>query len=272
LFPSGAIGDDRAPRRRRKLPSMKFGKYWERLQGCQPDGEPRVYGLVELALARVFPPRCLLCLDPGQPPVLDLCSGCEADLARDVPACTGCARLLPQPDVFLCGDCLRSPRVFDAAFAAYRYQHPLDWLVQRMKYGGDIAAARVLGTLLGRRLRAGHALHVEALVPVPLHRAREADRGFNQAIEIARAAGREVALPVVYPVARRRATTEQAGLDALTRRHNLRGAFELLRPLAQRRVAIVDDVMTTGSTVEELARVLKAGGARWVEAWAVARA
>lgn len=252
---------------------MKIGKYWERLRDCQPDGRPQVYGLVDLALARVFPPRCLLCLDAGQPPALDLCRECEADLARDLPSCTGCARPLPQADTFLCGDCLRAPRHFDAAFAAYRYEHPLDWLVRRMKYGGDIATARVLGTLLGRRLATSHALHVEALVPVPLHRAREADRGFNQAIEIARAAGREVALPVVWDACRRRrATIEQAGLDADARRHNLRGAFDLVRPLRHRRFAIVDDVMTTGSTVEELARVLKQGGAEWVEAWAVARA
>jgi len=252
---------------------MKIGKYWERLTGCQPDGRPQVYGLVDLTLARLFPPRCLLCLDAGQPPALDLCRECEADLARDLPSCTGCARPLPQPDTFLCGDCLRAPRHFDAAFAAYRYEHPLDWLVRRMKYGGDIATARVLGTLLGRRLAAGHALHVEALVPVPLHRAREADRGFNQAIEIAQAAGREVMLPVVWDACRRRrATVEQAGLDADARRHNLRGAFDLVRPLRHHRVAIVDDVMTTGSTVEELARVLKQGGAEWVEVWAVARA
>jgi len=180
---------------------------------------------------------------------------------------------LPRPEAFLCGDCLSRPREFDAAFAAYRYEHPVDWLVRRMKYGGDIAAARVLGTLLGRRLHAGHAVHVEALVPVPLHRAREAQRGFNQAIEIARFAAREVGLPVVSNVGRRwRDTTSQAGLDAGGRRENLRGAFDLVRPLRHRRLAIVDDVLTTGSTAEEFARVLKQAGAEWVEVWAVARA
>lgn len=252
---------------------MVRANYWERLFRCQPGRDRQVYGLVDLALARFFPPRCLLCLDAGQPPALDLCRSCEADLARDLPACTGCALPLPQPDAFLCGDCLQRPRIFDAAFAAYRYEHPLDWLVRRMKYGGDIAAARVLGTLLGRRAQAGHAIHVEALVPVPLHRARESRRGFNQAMEIARFAGRELGLPVVYDAARRcRATVEQAGLDAAQRRGNLRGAFDLLRPLGETRLAIVDDVLTTGSTVEELARVLKAGGAEWVEVWTVARA
>ena len=252
---------------------MTSGKYWERLFGCQPGTGLRVYGLYDLVLARIFPPRCLLCLDAGQPPALDLCRDCEAELLRDLPACTGCAMPLPQPDRFLCGSCLQAPRDFDAAFAAFLYEHPLDWIVRRMKYGGDIAAARVLGTLLGRRALAAHAIHVQALVPVPLHRGREARRGFNQAMEIARAAATELELPVVYDAARRiRATAGQAGLDAAARRRNLRGAFELARPLGFSRVAIVDDVLTTGSTVEELARALKAGGAEWVEVWAVARA
>jgi len=248
-------------------------KYWEGLFGCQPEGVSRVYGWYDRLLARVFPPRCLLCLDAGQPPALDLCAGCEGDLARDLPSCTGCALPLPRPDAFLCSDCLVRPRDFDAAFAAYRYEHPLDWMVRRMKYGRDIATARMLGTLLGRRVHSGHVVHVEALVPVPLHRGREARRGFNQAMEIARAAGRELQLPVIYDAGRRRrATPEQVGLDAAERRRNLHGAFELVQPLRQKRVAIVDDVLTTGSTVEELARVLKAGGAEWVEVWAVARA
>ena len=218
---------------------MTSGKYWERIFGCQPEGAPKVYGLVELAVARLFPARCLLCLEPGQPPALDLCCACEADLPRDVPACTGCAMPLPRPESFLCGDCLGQPRDFDAAFAAFRYEHPVDWLVRRMKYGGDIAAARVLGTLLGRRLRGGHAVHVEALLPVPLHRAREAQRGFNQAIEIARYAAREIGLPVVSDVGRRlRDTASHAGLDAGGRRSNLRSAFDLgrgVRPRAQAR-------------------------------------
>lgn len=252
---------------------MTPGKYWEGLKCCQPVTWSRVYGWYDLVLARIFPPRCLLCLDAGQRPTLDLCRDCEADLARDLPACTGCALPLPQPDTFLCGGCLQKPRDFDAAFAAYLYQHPLDWLIRRMKYGSDISAARVLGTLLGRRALAAHSVHVQALLPVPLHRAREARRGFNQAMEISRAAAHELGLPVVYDALRRnRATVEQAGLDAAARRRNLRGSFELVRPLPFKRVAIVDDVLTTGSTVEELARVLKAGGAEWVEVWAVARA
>lgn len=252
---------------------MKTGKYWKGLQACQPEAINRVYGFFDRTLARVFPPRCLLCLDPGQAPALDLCAACQADLARDLPACTGCAKRLPQPDTFLCGECLARPRAFDAAFAPYLYRHPVDWMVHRMKYAGEIAAARVFGTLLGSLVRSSHMLHVQALLPVPLHRAREARRGYNQAMEIARYAGRELDLPVAFDACRRtRDTLPQAGLDGAARRHNLRGAFALTRPPAFSRVAIVDDVLTTGSTVDELAALLKAAGVQWVEVWAVARA
>jgi ComF family protein len=233
----------------------------------------RVYEHLSQVVGRFFPPTCMLCLDPGQLPSLDLCPACQADLPRALPACTGCALPLPRADAFLCGDCLRRTRAFDAAFAAYRYQFPVDSLIRRLKYGGDLAVARVLGTLLGQAAATAHALHVEALLPVPLHRKREAERGYNQAGEIARFAGRRLGLPVLHGyVRRRRATAEQVGLGALERADNLRGAFELLRPLPVARVALVDDVMTTGSTAEELAAVLREGGADWIESWCVARA
>jgi ComF family protein len=252
---------------------MKAVKYWNGLEACQPGALDQVYRFCDRALARVFPPRCLLCLDPGQAPALDLCTECQSDLVRDLPSCTGCAKRLPRPDTFLCGECLVRPRAFDAAFAPYLYRHPMDWMIHRMKYAGEIAAARVLGMLLGQLVRSSHVVHVEALLPVPLHRVREARRGYNQAIEIARYAGRELGLPVVFDAScRTRDTVSQAGLDAAERRHNLRGAFALTRRPEFERVAIIDDVLTTGSTVEELARVLKGAGVGWVEVWAVARA
>ena len=252
---------------------MKVDKYLKRPRACQPGTLSQVYDIYDRALARVFPPRCLLCLDPGQAPALDLCAACQADLSRDLPACTGCARRLPRADTFLCGECLSAPRAFDAAYAPYLYRHPVDWLIHRMKYTGEIAAAGVLGTLLGRLVRPSHMVHVGALLPVPLHRAREARRGYNQALEIARYAGRELDLPVVFDACRRtRDTASQAGLDVPARRKNLRGAFALVRPPGFERVAIVDDVLSTGSTVDEMSAVLKAAGVRWIEVWAVARA
>ncbi|MGA0098705.1 MAG: ComF family protein [Steroidobacteraceae bacterium] len=248
-------------------------KYLSGEEGCQPADRFRVYGLLELALARFFPPRCLFCLGPGQAPDLDLCAGCEADLLPNVPACTVCAQPLKTAGSFLCPRCAARPRAFDAAFAGCRYAWPLDWAVQRAKYSGDIAAAAVLGRLLARRLPALQAAHVDALLPVPLHRAREAQRGYNQAHEIACQVGRRLGLPVVSgPFERIRATPAQAGLDAAARRRNLKGAFARRGPWPYRRVAIIDDVMTTGTTVEALAELLREAGSEWIEVWVLARA
>ncbi len=112
----------------------------------------------------------------------------------------------------------------------------------------------------------------EVLVPVPLHRARLAERGYNQALEIARVLSRGLGLPVDHGCCERiLATLPQAGLDEGARRRNIRGAFSARRPLSWRHLAILDDVVTTGNTVEELARVLRRAGAARIEVWAVAR-
>jgi ComF family protein len=171
-----------------------------------------------------------------------------------------------------CGQCLAVPRAYDRAVAALAYRFPADALVRTLKYRGELASGRVLGTLLARQLRRrGHG-GVDALVPVPLHHRREAQRGFNQALELARVVGRELGLPFDAGCCqRRRDTPEQARLDASARAGNVRDAF-CIRRQPPRRVAILDDVLTTGSTVEELARTLRAAGTLRVEVWVAARA
>ena len=163
--------------------------------------------------------------------------------------------------------------MFDAAFAPYRYEFPLDVLIHRFKYGGQIAIGRILGTLLARRLAERGRPGVDAIVPVPLHAAREARRGYNQAREIAMFAAELIGIPLEDRIARRpRATVEQTALPAAARRRNLRGAFEIRASSVPLRVAIVDDVLTTGATAEALALTLRRAGCRHVEVWAVARA
>ena len=225
-------------------------QYSKPLADCQPGLWQQVVARSRDWLHGLMPPACYLCLDPGQAPALDLCRGCEDDLPRNT----------------------QQPLLLDVAFAPYRYEFPLVELVHRLKYGNQPALARVLGTLLGRRLRERGRPRVDAIVPVPLHAAREARRGYNQAGEIAAFVARELGLPVHDRLARRvRDTAEQAALPAIARRANVSGAFEVqgLPPLA---VAIVDDVLTTGATVEALGKALRRAGCRRIEVWAVAKA
>jgi ComF family protein len=219
----------------------------------------------------LFPATCRLCLDPGQPPALDLCRECEADFPRNLPACPACAAPLPE-SMARCRVCTGEPRNYDCAFVPYRYEFPLVELIHLLKYGGEIATARILGTLLGRRLAEQGRPTVDAIVPVPLFPSREAKRGYNQAREIAVFAAAEMRLTVMTRIAQRiRDTAEQAKLPAAQRRDNLKDAFAL-RAQPPPRVAIVDDVLTTGATAESLAKVLRRGGCRHIEVWAVARA
>jgi ComF family protein len=239
---------------------------------CQPSLFRQVYGVSRTLIHKLIPATCLLCLDPGQPPFLDLCRECEADFPMNAGGCARCAAAGVAAGA-TCAHCSALPPAFDRAFAPYRYEFPLPELVHRLKYGGQIAIGRILGTLLGRRAAEAGPIAVDALVPVPLHPARESRRGYNQAAEIARFAGEPLSLPVLDRVALRvRATEEQAALPALVRRVNVSGAFEALAGCLPPAVAIVDDVLTTGSTASALAETLKRAGARRVEAWAVARA
>jgi ComF family protein len=247
-------------------------QYSNALEACQPSLLRQVYGASKTLIHRMFPATCLLCLDPGQPPFLDLCRECEADFPANLPACARCASPLAAAGV-ACGNCASRQPEFDAAFAAYRYEFPLGELIHRLKYGGQVAIARILGMLLARRLLERGGTAVDAIVPVPLHDARTARRGYNQAAEIARFAAELVGPPVLDRVALRvRATEEQAGLPAIVRHVNVAGAFEAIAGSLPPAVAIVDDVLTTGATADALAAALKRAGCRRVEVWAVARA
>lgn len=247
-------------------------QYSKALAGCQPGVARRVYDASRSLLHGLFPPSCYLCLDPGQPPAFELCEGCEGDLPTNHPACPGCAVAAAEPGA-RCAACRARPRTFDAAFVPYRYEFPLAELIHRFKYRGQLALSRILGTLLARRLGERGRGRVDAILPVPLHPAREARRGYNQARELAVFVADALQLPLHDQLARRiRNTEEQAALPAIVRATNVRGAFEVRSTAPPQRVAIVDDVLTTGATVEELARALRAAGCRHIEVWAVARA
>lgn len=217
----------------------------------------------------LYPPVCVLC--GGGARGLDLCPGCAADLIRIAPACARCA--LPLPRAGVCGRCLRRPPAFDVALAAFAYRPPLDSLVKRLKFRGDLHLARVLGGLMAEHLAAMAEPLPEVIVPVPLHVSRLRERGFNQALELARPVARRLGLPLeLRHVIRVRATDPQTDVPAKLRSRNVRNAFSVLPGWTARRVAIVDDVMTTGHTLNELTRTLRRAGVSEVRVWVCARA
>jgi ComF family protein len=204
----------------------------------------------------LFPPRCCLCDFEGQPPDRELCAHCE--------------RALPFIDA-LPND--------GGHFAAFRFEYPVDDLIRALKYQGQMANARLLGALLGEAVKARAAPLPRLLIPVPLHPTRLRERGFNQAAALAKFAARHLGIRHANRLVRRiRDTPSQTALDVIARRQNVRDAFAVngVHSLAElvraRHVALVDDVITTGSTSGELRRVLLEAGVRRVDLWAVARA
>ncbi|MFN7781838.1 MAG: ComF family protein [Lysobacterales bacterium] len=225
------------------------------------------------ALTRLLlPPRCLHCGAPGADS-RDLCADCRDSLPHNPCACPRCALPIAQPAP-ACGRCLKRPPPASAALAPFVYDDPLDRWLPRFKFARDLAAGRVLADLLleDPRLPALTA-GVDALVPLPLHRARLAERGYNQALELARPLARAFDLPLRQDWLQRvRATAPQTGLDARARRRNLRAAFVASAAMRGQRVLLIDDVITTGSSMLEATRACRRAGAIEVRVLAVARA
>ena len=220
----------------------------------------------------ILPPTCLLCGTRGAAGQ-DLCPGCAADLPRNADACPCCALPLPAGQAGPCPRCLAHLPSFDRAFAPFRYQLPVDFLIREMKFHGRLIHARLLGERFAAALTERAAPPPDCIVPVPLHPRRLRERGFNQALELARAAARRWRIPLLPAGLRRiRHTPPQTQLDARQRLTNPLGAFVPGDALPGPRVALMDDVITTASTVAECARILRANGAADIEIWAISRA
>ena len=211
---------------------------------------------------------CALCGAPSGDSLL--CTGCEASLPAIRHACLRCALPLAEPKPY-CGRCLgkRNPAV-DDSIAAFEYRFPLDRLVQRFKFAADLAVGRALASRLASCV--DRADRPRCIVVPPLSPRRLRQRGFNQALELAKVVARRLDIACEpRAIVRIRETEPQHELDRARRLANLRGAFACVRRFDAGHVAIVDDVVTTGATVETLARVLKRSGAARVSVWAVAR-
>lgn len=212
-----------------------------------------------------MPSDCFVCGEAADERLV--CAACEAQLPVQPPACPVCA--VPSVDGAVCGQCLRMPPAFDATRACFAYGFPVDRMVQALKYQYRLAVAPFFAEALSRlEPPPSDAL----LLPMPLHVRRLRARGFNQAVEVARLLAQNWGLALrLAGVARATDSMPQAGLPWSARQANVRGAFRCDESFAGKTVLVVDDVMTTGATLDELARTLKRHGAVRVENLVVAR-
>lgn len=227
----------------------------------------------ERLLSLIFPACCRLCRTPVRPQQ-HLCPECLDELPWLNSSCARCSLPLPAPSgKVLCGRCQQQPPDFDNTEALFHYQPPIDYLLKRLKFSGELAICPFFSRLLTEHIGKRLTPLPDLILPVPLHHARLRERGFNQSTELARRLGQALDIRVDYRLCKRtRSTHPQSLLPRAERGKNMRGAFKTRRTPAPAHIAIVDDVMTTGHTGCELARTLKRAGAEQVEVWVVARA
>ena len=220
----------------------------------------------------LLPPTCILCGADGMEN-LDLCSTCYQNLPVNLNPCQGCAEALPRhSDQLYCSRCLQKQPIFDNAYVPFLHQGVIRYLITSLKFSAHYKNARLLGNLLAKQYPPSQQ-HPEMIIPVPLHHTRYCHRGFNQSIEIARAVSQSLNIPLhVTNCIRNRNTPHQTGLSAEKRQTNLNNAFSIIKPISVQHIAILDDVMTTGSTLHELACTLKQSGVPRVDVWSCARA
>lgn len=226
-------------------------------------------GTVSAFVARALSQDCTLC---GVLSRECLCNDCHRDLPfrRSL----GCPRCNAQGvENQLCGACLSDPPHFDETISAFRYAYPLDRLVQAYKFSANLGLLPLFGDALVRAIRAADAARPDLIIPLPLASRRLAERGFNQSALLGERVSKTLGIRFeVRGMLRVRETPPQTGLNREARQKNVRGAFDCAHRLDGRHVAVVDDVMTTGATLSEAAKILKKAGAAHVSAWVVARA
>jgi len=221
----------------------------------------------------LLPPTCILCGQAGFDNQ-DICLGCFNDLSKNIHCCYRCAESFESANIapLLCGHCISHTPAFDETYAPFKHQSIIRYLIANLKFKQQYKNARLLATLLANHLKKTAEMP-EVIIPVPLHKQRYQQRGFNQTVEIAKTLSRQLKLPVdTKSCIRHRNTPHQINLPAKQRHKNIKNAFTISQPIKAQHIALLDDVMTTGTTVNELARVLKKSGVGRVDVWVCARA
>ena len=229
---------------------------------------PRIDRCVKIVLDALYPTKCVLCNSIDG---IGLCADCLSGVDRIEHPCFKCGARCTGPGP--CGRCqVRSP-AYDFTIAPFRYHSPLATPIHQLKYQRKVALARPLAKVLSREIKQRGYPRPQLLIPVPLHWSRLLWRGFNQSVEIARHISSEIEIPISRTlVYRNRPTKSQALLPFRQRKRNVSNCFELRRPLNVASVAIVDDVVTTGATANQMSIELRKHGAAQVQIWALLRA
>ena len=208
---------------------------------------------------------CFLCHAASRNGIL--CAACDSGLPYlTEPHCPICA--LPTARGDICGRCLQNTPEFDHTLAVFSYEFPLDKLVHAVKFAAYLILIENLAVKMTQ-----HIEHQpDCIIPMPLHPARLRQRGFNQSLELARQIGKRMDIPVLCDASQRvRDTPPQSSLNWNQRSKNMHRAFTCTQDLSGKHVAVVDDVMTSGASLNELGRTLRQAGARKVSAWVIAR-
>ena len=216
-----------------------------------------------------LPIICVVCQQPHRGR-LAVCAECTLLFAPIGPACRHCAIPLPDDLFLVCGQCGKEKPDIDCVITAYRFEEPLRSLLHEFKYHEGLYLGTFLTNLMLQAMPTEY-YETQCLIPVPMHPARLRQRGFNQAAELAKHLGRRLKLPYALSHCQKIINTvPQAGLNASQRKRNLLHAFQA-KPLPYQHVTLIDDLLTTGSTANELARMLKNQGVTRVDLWCCAR-
>jgi ComF family protein len=214
----------------------------------------------------ILPGACFFCLKKTN---YAWCKNCEQDFILDISRCPVCARQTPHNAV--CGACLMQLPDFTSAEVLFKYQYPVNYLIKAFKFYNRPELAHCFAEILANKIIEKAPLP-KTIIPVPLHKKRQRERGYNQSQELAVQISKRLGLTLNPSLCRRIKNTDpQSTLPMKIRRKNVKDAFCLNSILIPKHIAIVDDVITTGSTINELARLLKKGGCQRIDVWAIAR-
>ena len=249
-------------------PNILVTQYVKRIMTCQPG----ILRWVDRAMDELFPWRCVVCTLSCSKP--GICKVCKAGMPWNTKACSRCGLPLPDARDTCCGACLSNPPAYRSVASPLLFEFPVNRLIHRFKFNRHMASGSVLAWLAHDRLLAASREQPDVLVPVPMHRWRILKRGLNPSFVLATQIGRYLDIPVAtHELQRRRHTATQTGLDAAHRRKNLRGAFRWTgQHLDGKHIVLVDDVMTTGSTIAECSREILSNSSSRISAWTIARA